>query len=208
VQFFEGFIARDAARLLVTNGDVAASLALFLTAIRSFQQSGNIPQLIITVASVPEVLLQLGAVAAATTLHAAIVREPAGVQHVPALAGIADRVDALLDAEERARCRARGAALVLNDAATYACEQLDALLAKRPEGRHAGLPGGLTRRELDVVRLVAEGLTTSDIARRLFISAKTADHHIQHIYTKVGVSNRVAAARWAVEQGLVDVAAP
>jgi len=59
-----------------------------------------------------------------------------------------------------------------------------------------------------VLRLVAEGDTTSEIARRLFISAKTADHHIQHIYTKIGVSNRVAAARWAVDQGIDAGAGP
>ncbi len=58
-----------------------------------------------------------------------------------------------------------------------------------------------------MVSVVAEGLTTSEIARRLFISAKTADHHIQHIYTKLGVSNRVGVARWAVEQGIVAGAA-
>jgi DNA-binding CsgD family transcriptional regulator len=62
---------------------------------------------------------------------------------------------------------------------------------------------GLSRREIDVLKLVAEGRTTSEIATRLFISAKTADHHIQHIYTKIGVSNRAAATRWAVRHELV-----
>jgi DNA-binding CsgD family transcriptional regulator len=61
----------------------------------------------------------------------------------------------------------------------------------------------LSRRELEVLRLVADGLSTRDIAGRLFISAKTADHHIQHIYTKTGVSNRAAATRWAIDQGVV-----
>jgi DNA-binding CsgD family transcriptional regulator len=62
---------------------------------------------------------------------------------------------------------------------------------------------GLSRREIDVLKLVAEGRTTSEIATRLFISAKTADHHIQHIYTKIGVSNRAAATRWAMRHELV-----
>jgi HD-GYP domain-containing protein (c-di-GMP phosphodiesterase class II) len=64
------------------------------------------------------------------------------------------------------------------------------------------LPAGLTARELDVLRLLVLGLTTRQVADRLVISTKTADHHIQHIYTKIGVSTRGAAALYAVEHGL------
>ncbi len=67
----------------------------------------------------------------------------------------------------------------------------------------AKLPGGLSRREVDVLRLAARGLTTQQIADRLTISAKTADHHIQHIYTKIGVSTRAAAALWATQHAMV-----
>ncbi|MGQ0826722.1 MAG: LuxR C-terminal-related transcriptional regulator [Actinomycetota bacterium] len=207
VDFFEGFIARDAARLRAAHGEVETSLPLFVTAIHSFRQSGNVAQLTITVASVPEVLEQLGALLPAATLHAAITREPASIQHVRTLTDLAVRLAEQLGAPEQVECRARGAALDLNDAATYACEQLDAARAELVRRQRHEPPGGLTRRELDVLRLVADGQTTSEIARRLFISAKTADDHIQHIYTKVGVSNRVAVARWAVEQGLVVGAA-
>ena len=58
-------------------------------------------------------------------------------------------------------------------------------------------PGGLSARELDVLRLAASGLSTREIAERLYISAKTADRHVQNLYTKIGVSNRAAATRWA-----------
>jgi HD-GYP domain-containing protein (c-di-GMP phosphodiesterase class II)/DNA-binding CsgD family transcriptional regulator len=68
----------------------------------------------------------------------------------------------------------------------------------------AKLPGGLSRREVDVLRLAARGLTTQQIAGRLDISAKTADHHIQHIYTKIGVSTRAAAALWATQHAFVS----
>jgi len=70
--------------------------------------------------------------------------------------------------------------------------------------RRAHLPGGLTRRQLDVLRLAARGLTTQQIADRLAISSKTADHHIQHIYTKIGVSTRAAAALWATQHAVVS----
>jgi HD-GYP domain-containing protein (c-di-GMP phosphodiesterase class II) len=64
-------------------------------------------------------------------------------------------------------------------------------------------PGGLSRREVDVLCLAARGLTTREIADRLVISPKTADHHIQHIYTKIGVSTRAAAALWAMQNDVV-----
>jgi DNA-binding CsgD family transcriptional regulator len=64
-------------------------------------------------------------------------------------------------------------------------------------------PGGLTRREVEVLRLAAKGLTTQAIADRLFISPKTADHHIQHVYTKIEVSTRAAAALWAIQYGVI-----
>jgi HD-GYP domain-containing protein (c-di-GMP phosphodiesterase class II) len=64
-------------------------------------------------------------------------------------------------------------------------------------------PAGLTDREVEVLRLAARGLTTREIADRLYISPKTTDHHIQHIYTKIGVSTRAAAALWAMQHGVV-----
>jgi len=69
--------------------------------------------------------------------------------------------------------------------------------------RRAKHPGGLSRREVDVLRLAAKGLTTRQIGERLFISTKTADHHIQHVYTKIGVSTRAAAALWAMQNAVV-----
>jgi HD-GYP domain-containing protein (c-di-GMP phosphodiesterase class II) len=71
----------------------------------------------------------------------------------------------------------------------------------RPRQKH---PGGLSGREVDVLRLAARGLTTKEIADRLFISAKTTDHHIQHIYNKIGVSTRAAAALWAMQHAVVS----
>jgi len=64
-------------------------------------------------------------------------------------------------------------------------------------------PGGLSGREVEVLRLAARGLTTKQIAGRLDISTKTADHHIQHIYNKIGVSTRAAAALWASQHDVV-----
>ena len=59
VQFFEGFLARDAARLHTSDGEAETALALFAEAITAFQRAGNVPQLIITLASVPALFERL-----------------------------------------------------------------------------------------------------------------------------------------------------
>ncbi len=64
-------------------------------------------------------------------------------------------------------------------------------------------PAGLTAREVDVLRLVAYGLSTKQIAGRLVIAPKTAGNHIEHVYTKIGVSSRAAAALFAMQHGLL-----
>jgi DNA-binding CsgD family transcriptional regulator len=65
-------------------------------------------------------------------------------------------------------------------------------------------PGGLTARELEVLSLVAAGLTNRAIAAELILSDKTVARHVANIYTKVGVSSRSAATAFAYEHGLVD----
>ena len=63
-------------------------------------------------------------------------------------------------------------------------------------------PGGLTSREVEVIGLVAEGLTNAQVAQRLFLSPRTVDTHLTSIYHKLGVSSRAAATRFALEHGL------
>ncbi|WP_274565228.1 helix-turn-helix transcriptional regulator [Streptomyces spiramyceticus] len=63
-------------------------------------------------------------------------------------------------------------------------------------------PAGLTRREKEVLHLLADGRTNREIARALFISTRTVDMHVRNVLDKLGCSSRVAAARRAVELGL------
>jgi len=65
-------------------------------------------------------------------------------------------------------------------------------------------PAGLSPRELEVVALVARGLSNKDVAGRLRISRRTAEHHVQHIYAKLGISSRPALALFAVEHHLLE----
>lgn len=65
-------------------------------------------------------------------------------------------------------------------------------------------PAGLTNRQVEVLRLMAAGWSNKDIAERLVISPRTAEHHVQDVYTKIGASTRAAAALFAMEHGLVS----
>jgi HD-GYP domain-containing protein (c-di-GMP phosphodiesterase class II) len=70
--------------------------------------------------------------------------------------------------------------------------------ARRREG-----PEGLTAREIEVLRLVAHGLSNREIAERLVISPKTVGNHVEHIYAKIGASSRATAGLFAVRHGLL-----
>ena len=61
----------------------------------------------------------------------------------------------------------------------------------------------LTDRELQVLRLLATGLTNADIAKAIHISSKTVEKHVGHIFEKLGVGSRAAAAAWLARAGLV-----
>jgi HD-GYP domain-containing protein (c-di-GMP phosphodiesterase class II) len=64
-------------------------------------------------------------------------------------------------------------------------------------------PSGLTAREVEVLRLLARGLSNKEIAARLVISPKTVGNHVEHIYAKIDASSRAAASLFAVQNGLL-----
>ncbi len=70
--------------------------------------------------------------------------------------------------------------------------------AKRPSG------GELTPRQIEVARLVAEGMSNAEIAERLYISLRTVTTHLEHIYAQLGFSSRTLLTRYVVENGLLD----
>jgi DNA-binding NarL/FixJ family response regulator len=76
-------------------------------------------------------------------------------------------------------------------------QQVDKLLGRTR-------PGGLTEREIEVLRLVAEGRSNPDIARTLVLSHKTVERHLSNIFTKLDVPSRTAAAAYAHEHGLMS----
>jgi DNA-binding CsgD family transcriptional regulator len=90
---------------------------------------------------------------------------------------------------------AEGAALSTKEAIAYA--QRGRGQRKRPTSGW----GSLTPAELNVVRLVSEGLSNNDIAARLFVSARTVQTHLTHVYTKLGLNSRVQLAQEAARRG-------
>ncbi|HZT14468.1 MAG TPA: response regulator transcription factor [Gaiellaceae bacterium] len=73
--------------------------------------------------------------------------------------------------------------------------------AERVDGEREAL----TAREVEVLRLIAEGLSNADVARRLWISVPTVKYHLSRTYEKIGVSNRTGATRWALRHGLLAI---
>jgi DNA-binding NarL/FixJ family response regulator len=63
-------------------------------------------------------------------------------------------------------------------------------------------PANLSAREVEVLKLVAKGLTNAEIARDLFISPNTVSRHLNSVYRKLGVTSRAAATRFATEHSL------
>jgi DNA-binding CsgD family transcriptional regulator len=79
-----------------------------------------------------------------------------------------------------------------------ALERLDALAGASP----APAPEGLTAREMEVLRLLAQGMTNRQIADALVLSERTVVNHVSHIFTKIGVEHRSAATAFALRRGL------
>ncbi|MFE3455754.1 ATP-binding protein [Nonomuraea sp. NPDC059194] len=91
----------------------------------------------------------------------------------------------------------RGAGLSYDEALAYALEE-DTPGDGRPE--EAGRPSPLTRREMEVARLVAQGLSNKEIAASLVIARRTAEGHVEHILTKLDFNSRAQIAVWVSEQ--------
>ena len=101
--------------------------------------------------------------------------------------------------------------MALEDAVEYALSEEEpsataapsSTTGRPPPASAPERPGGLTSREVEVLGLVATGLTNAQVAQRLFLSPRTVQRHLNSVFHKLGVSSRTAATRFALEHGLV-----
>jgi len=101
---------------------------------------------------------------------------------------VLDNCEHLLDA-----CAVLAGALLKN------CPDLQLLATKTAPPAETGPHTGLTRRELEIARLVADDLTNKQIAAMLFLSQRTVDTHITNILNKLGLGSRVQLGRWIAD---------
>jgi DNA-binding NarL/FixJ family response regulator len=77
------------------------------------------------------------------------------------------------------------------------------MMGKLRDGKPKSNSGVLTEREIEVIQLIADGLTTKDIAARMNIAERTVEFNVSNIYDKLGVNPRPAIVRWAQEHGIL-----
>ena len=111
--------------------------------------------------------------------------------------------DASKQALHRLGTKGRGEAALKEGRTMTTAEALEyALGGDRPLGVEPSDQGLLSRREREVVTMVASGMTNKEIAQRLFIAERTAEGHVERIRNKLGVRSRTEVATWAVAHGL------
>jgi DNA-binding CsgD family transcriptional regulator len=205
VSFFEGFLTRDAARLEAEGPDVTAALNLFASSVDALQRAGNVAQLGITLATAPALFERLGELETAAITYGGVTGDHGGAHHVPELPDVGRRLRSALGNAVFEQRLVDGGAMDMNETADFVRVAIERLRNGQAvaAAQHLSRPAGLSRREVEVLRLLAGGMTTKEIAEQLFISAKTADNHIQHVYAKIGVSTRAQAALWAGEHSMV-----
>lgn len=185
-------------------GDHAAARAAYAESIAMFRELGDRWFLAVSLDGVAGVISAEGQPDRATRLLGTAealfesIGAPLPPHCHPAHERTLDAIRARLDRENLAAAWAEGRSMT-PEQAVAALEQFGA----EPDTPSSPYPAGLTQREVEVLRLVAEGLTDAQVAEKLFISLRTVNAHLRSIYAKLGVGSRSAATRYAVEHELV-----
>jgi DNA-binding NarL/FixJ family response regulator len=94
--------------------------------------------------------------------------------------------------------------VLLNDAIHLTPHTPPAIPESPREAGEEGADALLTRRELEILRLVSSGLSNAQMAKHLWVTEQTIKFHLSNIYRKIGIRNRTAASRWAQANGLLE----
>lgn len=199
--FWEAAIQREIAVLIAAHGSSEDALELLGSAIESFHRAGDIKTLAVTLTTLASIFAGLGQSQVAMTLYGAAGRHI----HAERLPEVQILTQALGEVHATQYLR-DGLSMGLGEAVQYANQQIRASALDttdgQPEADSSTFPNGdfrtittdLTRREQQVLRLLGEGRSNRDIARELFLSVRTVENHLAHIYTKLGVRGRLEAA--------------
>jgi DNA-binding CsgD family transcriptional regulator len=206
-------------QVMLQQGDSIQAAAYFMESLALYWKLGATLDIADSLAGMAGVACAQGQPEQAARLFgaAAVLQDATGAVMLPGPVPIfpADRltydwsvaaVRSQLDAATFDAAWSAGCALTLEQAMAEALEiaQLAQSAPKPPPpSREPTYPAGLTEREVDVLRLVAQGLTNAQVAERLIISPRTVNAHLNAIYRKLDVSSRSAATRFAVEHDLV-----
>jgi DNA-binding CsgD family transcriptional regulator len=197
------------ADVYLNDGDPTAAQELYEEALMLFQDVEDKWWISWCLEGVAEVAVFRAQPSRATRLFgaAASLREAIGAPRPPAFRAYCERdletARRQLDEAAFARARTEGWAMDPEAAIEYALEHQTQPEQISPTEPALGHPFGLSDREVEVLGLVAEGLTDGQVARELHISPRTVGGHLGSIYRKLGVPSRAAAARMAVERGVI-----
>jgi non-specific serine/threonine protein kinase len=199
------------ADVLRDKGDSAEAITPLREALFRYREQGDVVGVARALIGLALVAGERGDAAAAVRLYAAAaslhrvsgVREPQD-KHPEQLARL-DGFRSRLGQADFAAAWEAGSVLsretVIAEASALA-EQLASSLPAAIQSGAASYPAGLSEREVEVLRLVAAGLTNAQVAERLFISPRTVNAHLNRIYGKLNVTGRGAAIRFAADHGL------
>lgn len=193
----------------LNDGDPAAAQKLYEKALMLFQDVEDKWWIPWCLEGVAEVAVFEAQPSRATRLFgaAAALREKTGAPRPPAFRAYCERDLAIarrqLDEKAFAEALTEGRAMDLQATIEQALERPTTPEQSPPNDTAFGHPSGLTGREVEVLRLVAKGLTDGQVARELHISPRTVGRHLGAIYKKLDVPSRAAATRAAIERGLI-----
>jgi ATP/maltotriose-dependent transcriptional regulator MalT len=196
------------ARVAAFEGDYPAARARYQESLAIGSQGShnlNIPS---SLEGLADVVAMQGEPAWAARLWgtAQALRQARGIPLPPVYRADYDRVVAAACSQhgEQAFAAAWAQGRTMTPEQALAAEDQQILPTPTPSSRPtATSPDGLTAREVEVLRLVAQGLPDAQVAQQLVISSHTVNSHLKAIYGKIGVSSRSAATRYAVEQHLM-----
>ncbi|MCC6792117.1 MAG: tetratricopeptide repeat protein [Thermomicrobiales bacterium] len=191
------------AGLALDRGDVAGAISTIADALTGLDVHADRPGVSATLAVAARIAVARGRPRQAARLAsvAAAVAGPAG--HVDdAITSLGSRLREHLGPAAFEEAWATGATWSLDEAVADALT-VDGPPEAAPASTESRQSHGLTARELDVLRLIADGWPDREIARELFVSQRTVNGHVGNIFNKLSVSSRAAAAAYAVRHGLI-----